>query len=90
VTVNGSTYTKATAQLRVSLMGVWVYHFPPGELSRMTRLVAGATPENAARQLESQPGIEHVSIRISQLDLRNQLPTDPAHIHLVFFVVAPF
>jgi hypothetical protein len=86
VTVNGSTYTKTGAQLQVSLMGVWVYHFSVGELTRMIRLIAGATPEHATRQLESQPGIEHVSIHLSRLDLRNQLPTDPAHIHFAILV----
>jgi hypothetical protein len=88
VTINGSTYTKTTAQLHISETGVWVYHFSQGELSHMTRLIAGETQENATHQLESQPGIQHVSIHVSRLDLKNQLPTDPAHIHLELFIVS--
>jgi hypothetical protein len=88
VTVNGSTYTKSTAQLRVILTGVWVYHFLPGKLSHMTDLIAGETQENAKRQLEKENGIQQVSIHVSRLDLKNMLPTDTARIHIVFFVVA--
>jgi hypothetical protein len=88
VTVNGSTYTRSAAQLRVSLTGVWVYHFSPGELSHMRDLIAGETQENAKRQLENENGIQQVSIHISRLDLKNMLPTDTARIHMVFFVVA--
>jgi hypothetical protein len=88
VTINGSTYTKTAAQLQVSLTGVWVYHFSPGKLTHLTRLIAGETLENATHQLEQEPGIEQVSIHLSRLDFRNELPTDPTHIHMVFFVIA--
>jgi hypothetical protein len=87
VTVNGSTYTKTSAQLRVSLSGGWVYHFSQEELTHLTRLIAGEIPQSAAQQLEREPGVEQVSIHVSRLDFKNQLPTDATRIHIVLFVV---
>ncbi len=88
VTVNGSTYTKTSAQLRVSLSGGWVYHFSQEELTHLTRLIAGEIPQSAAQQLEREPGVEQVSIHVSRVDFKNQLPTDATRIHIVLFVVA--
>jgi hypothetical protein len=88
VTITGSTYTKTAAQLRVSLTGVWVYHFSPGELTYLTGLIAGETQENAEQQLEKENGIRRVSLQISRLDFKDMLPTDPAHIHLMLFIVS--
>jgi len=88
VTITGSMYTKTTAQLRVSVTGVWVYHFSQGKLTHLTGLIAGETQENAEQQLEKESGIQQVSIRVSRLDFKDMLPTDPAHIHLVLFIVS--
>jgi hypothetical protein len=88
VTINGSTYTRQTARLNVTLSGLWVYRFSSQELTRLTHLIAGETAENARQQLEIENGIQQVSIQVSRLDFKDMLPSDPAHIHVVLFVVS--
>lgn len=85
VTVNGSTYEQRTATLHVSLSGVWVYRFTQGELTQLTRHIAGESQEKATALLESVAGIVQVSIHLRRLDFKDQLPTDPQRINVQLF-----
>ncbi len=86
ITVNGSTYTKQSAQLKVSLSGTWVYAFSARELTHIKHKIAGMSKEKAQSLLEKEPGVQQVTISLSRLDLKDQLPTDPTHIHILLIV----
>jgi hypothetical protein len=88
VTVNGSTYTKQSAQLKVSLSGVWLYNFSQRELTHIKHMIAGMSKEKAQALLQQEPGVQQVTISLSRLDLRDQLPTDTSHIHILLIIVS--
>ncbi len=88
VTVNGSTYTKQSAQLKVSLTGTWVYSFSPRELTHLKNEIAGMSKEKAEAFLQRKPGVQQVTVSLSRFDLKDQLPTDSSHIHILLIVVS--
>jgi hypothetical protein len=88
VTVNRSTYDQRKAQLRVTLSGIWVYHFSQEELASLSHLVAGLPRQKALAQLERQAGVAQVTLTLSRFDFKDVLPADPAHIHIVYLVVS--
>ena len=87
VTVNGSTNTKQSAQLKVSLSGVWVYHFSPRVLTSFKTLIAGKSQQGAQKLLNHQVGIAHASIHLQRFDFRSSLPTDTAKISIQLFYI---
>ncbi len=88
VTVNSSTYEKRTAQLRVTLSGIWIYHFSQEELLYMSQLIAGVSQQKARARLEHQTGIAQVTLTLRRFDFKDLLPADPTHIQIVCFEVA--
>ena len=85
VTVNGSTYQSRSAALRVTLQGIWVYHFTQAQLTQLTRSIAGKNQQEAQATLERVDGIAQVSIHLQRLDFRDLLPTNPQRISIQFF-----
>jgi hypothetical protein len=86
--VKGSTYTKQSAQLKVSLTGTWVYSFSPRELTHLKNEIAGMSKEKAEAFLQRKPGVQQVTVSLSRFDLKDQLPTDSSHIHILLIVVS--
>ncbi len=89
VTVNGSTYANHTALLKVSLSGVWIYHFTQAQETALTQVVAGESQEQAKATLEKLDGVAQVNIHLQRLDLKDQLPTNPQKITVQFFLIVP-
>jgi len=85
VTVNGSTYASHTATLKVSLSGVWLYHFTQAQLTQLTHLIAGESQAKAHATLARGDGIASVSIHIQRLDFKDILPTNPRRITMQLF-----
>jgi len=84
VTITGSTYTKETANLQVTLNGAWVYQFTQAELTACKTALTGKSQNEAQKTLERHVGIAHASIHIQRLDFRDNLPTDPQRIRVQF------
>ncbi len=84
VTVNGSTYTNQTARLRVSLSGVWIYHFTQAHVTQLTRKLAGESKEQANAILAKGEGIAQASIHLQRLDGKDSLPANPQRISVQF------
>jgi hypothetical protein len=89
VTVNGSTYQQHTATLKVSLSGVWVYHFSTEQLTHFKTLIAGKSKAKAEALLINEPGIQQVSIHLQRFDFKDQLPTNTQRINVQFFYLIP-
>ena len=87
VTVNAETYTNHTARLKVSLAGIWVYHFTQAQLTALTRHIAGESQQEAKTTIERVDGVAQVSIHLQRLDFRSSLPTNPQHISIQFFYI---
>ncbi len=85
VKVNGSTYQSKSAALRVTLQGIWVYHFTQAQLTQLTRSIAGKNQQEAQATLERVGGIAQVSIHLQRIDFRDLLPTNPQRISIQFF-----
>jgi hypothetical protein len=85
VTVNGSTYANQTVTLKVSVSGVWVYHFPQAQVVHLIEEIAGESQQRATATLEGVAGIAQVSIHLQRLDFQDQLPTNPQGISVQFF-----
>jgi hypothetical protein len=88
VMVNDSTYEKRGTQLRVTLSGIWMYHFSLGQLVSLSHLVAGATPEQAHARLDRQAGVSQITLNLRRFDFKDLLPSDPTHIQIVCFGVS--
>jgi hypothetical protein len=87
VTVNGSAYARGTAFLKVSLSGIWVYHFTREQLTRLKTLIAGKGTKEAEMLLAKAQGVKAASIHLQRLDFKDLLPADPSRISIQFFYV---
>jgi len=74
--------------LNVLLSGIWLYNFSQKELTNLKREIAGMSKEKAEAFLQREPGVQQVTVSLSRLDLTDQLPTDPSHIHILLIVVS--
>lgn len=87
VTVNTSTVVQKTARLQVALSGIWAYSFSQQELYHLKTLIKGVSKQRAQALLQSHPGIQEVTVTLKRLDFKDQLPTSPGNIHIIFIVL---
>ncbi len=68
-----------TVSLLVSANGVWVYQFSNQQKQQLARLIAGKSIDSAKTLLQSQTGVQHVTISSNSATL----PSDPGQIAIV-------
>ncbi len=73
-----------TVILQVKVISTWMYQFSQAQRDRIKLAIRGKGKEEATALLLHMPGIQTVSIRISN---SNALPTDVQHIHLHFVIL---
>jgi hypothetical protein len=71
--------------LQVKVVSTWMYQFSHAEQDQIKLTIRGKSKENATALLLHMPGIQSVSISISN---GNALPTEVQHIHLNFVLLA--
>jgi len=65
--------------------GIWVYALSQRAQQRIKTLIAGKTKQEAVHLLESQPGIERVSLHWSGFGDDTRIPKNISYIHLALF-----
>jgi hypothetical protein len=81
------TVTSATTAKQVMLsftsVSTWIYALSSAEQKNIKKIIAGKTKEQAMQLLNSLPGIEGASLRLSGSGDDTKLPRDILHIHLL-------
>jgi len=81
------TITSATPAKRVTLsfrsVGTVVYVLSSAEQTKMKKIIAGKTKDQAMQLLSSLPGIASAALQWHGFTDESRIPTDPRNIHVV-------